>query len=247
VTLKEKNFQKADFGQDGGNIMKANHIIILLVCFTFFSNNVFTQNNDTLIFIKGYVFSQCPRNEIAFGYKQDLLEAIAKYENKKYNRKWLIDIRCSTAFISLQVGNKKIENDFAKEVVCVFSQTSDTAIILPGARDLLCADVDKLKLFFGKGKYNIERENLIINNGFKFSPYYYFDSEPDKLYKIFYLEGYAMYFKDKGWQNNPNKISVGATFGANYTDLLFITKITNYSTIIDLPNLKVWYPYLENE
>jgi hypothetical protein len=58
-----------------------------------------------------------------------------------------------------------------------------------------------------------------------------------------------MHFRNKGRENNPNNISITylSLGDKDYTDLLFVTQITNYSTIIDLPDLKVWYPYLENE
>jgi hypothetical protein len=105
-------------------------------------------------------------------------------------------------------------------------------------------------IFGRKQKYDIAKITVILRAGVKNRvPYYYYYSniENDKFYKIIYLEGYAMHYKEKIKKSKTNLTFQYLLLDKFYTDFFFITQITNYSTIIDLPDLKVWYPYLENE
>jgi hypothetical protein len=218
--------------------------MVFIVFCLIFSNNLLSQKT-TLIYIKGYYIQSCAKKEILYDYNQMLMEKVAKSRNKNFVKYTRIDTDCKKYFIPIQVGDVKLDSSFIEQTIKL--SDSDTIVLI----DWQYRGEDGLTYFFKKHKWNISRVNLIFSESIKFSPYFYFNEidKSDRLYKIVYVEGNAAHFKNRGKNNNPNNVSIMYLgLGDNeYTDLFFITKITNYSTIIDLPNLKVWYPYLENE
>ena len=87
-------------------------------------------------------------------------------------------------------------------------------------------------------KNGIAIDKLKLSVADRFAPYY---DCGENLKRLIYIEGYAKCFDKQTYYNDTK-----ARFYFNDHDVFYlITKITNYSTIIDLPGLNVWYPYLD--
>jgi hypothetical protein len=217
--------------------------LFLLIVLCRISTCMFAQGTDSLIEIKGYYVERLLKQEMVFEYEQ----CIKKERGELYVIP--IDYSNFSFFIPVQVGNnivceKKEITDFFLNFA-PYKQQYDSVYVMPNSK----SDNDFLR------KMNIvitdvSKEICISNLCWNLSPYYEIEGNNEYLFKCIYIEGYALrkhfYEIEKDWQylfchhfNNGNKCKEN-------TEFFFIVKINNYTPYIEVPNLKKWLPYLED-
>ena len=212
--------------------MKNKSFFIVLILFII-SDNMLAQIYDNNIFIKGYLVYTCKKKDVLSLYEQEAIKARAEMTGTKKITKYNACLRCGKHFEPLQMGDNKVDtsavirslqyNNLADTVVFVFIDDYD----MDGC--LECTESEKTSIAIDKLKLSVAD---------RFAPYY---DCGENLKRLIYIEGYAKCFDKQTYYNDTK-----ARFYFNDHDVFYlITKITNYSTIIDLPGLNAWYPYLD--
>jgi hypothetical protein len=207
------------------------------------ANNLVAQDKDTLVRIKGYIFYAYRQSDVKYLYDIEFKKTYAERHKKNFTYEMPFDAPLLKFFIPVQVANNVISvNDIFADTTLY--PINDSVYITPDRHFW----EDGFEFIFGKKykKFDFSHEKCILNAAWKFCPYYENIGNKKSFYKIIYIEGFAKVFV----KTDDNKIKIAFFFGDTYKYgkvFFFINKITNYSTIINLPNLNVWYPYLENE
>jgi hypothetical protein len=90
-------------------VMKRKYIIILISLLCLF-NNAFSQENDTLVRIKGYFFFTYNKEVVISNAQHNLEEERANRANKKYVRPY-DDKAYYANFVPIQIGNNKCDTN----------------------------------------------------------------------------------------------------------------------------------------
>ncbi|MDR3327718.1 MAG: hypothetical protein LBT04_06300 [Prevotellaceae bacterium] len=221
----------------------SNIVFKILVFLVLLPVPVFSQSSDTVVNIKGYFLTTYSKEDIIKGLEYKIM-----HKKTKRNLDGMICVLYGECFVPSAIDSiffdnetilKNIQKDFHYE-------KRDTFYYYPTglSYEYVCK--------FFKLKINDDTllwQKLIIDEArHHLSPYYQFVNMKKTVIKCVYLEGYAVK------KTIPNNGEIARFEGSdewtkketNYVSLFILTKITNYTTIIDLPNLKVWYPYLED-
>ena len=215
---------------------------LMVVCAWVIAINSYASNLKTdtdIIPIKGYICKIVSQKDIRDSYDMKY------YRNKAIRQKkdFLHEINYCTferdIFIPIEINNKQIDF-YIRLYDTPYCSLLDTSYITPenyqyedGLRFILNSPNDTIDL---------DREKGILNAAFSFCPYYEYDSE--RFIRIMYVEGYAT----KITKTQNNQLRINSLLGDTYKNarvFYLITKISYYSTIINLPGFNVWYPYLD--
>lgn len=211
--------------------MKNKVLIVLILLLRY--NNIFAQVDDNNIFIKGYWVYECNKEEVMFLYKQEVIKAKAEIIGTPRKTIYNICLRCEKYFEPLQIGIIKVDTNTVIHNLQYNNNVDTATFIFIDDYDmdgcLKCTESERISIAIDKLKLSVAD---------RFAPYY---DCGKKLKRLIYIEGYAKRFDKQTYYNDPK-----ARFYFNDHDVFYlITKITNYSTIIDLPGLNAWYPYLD--
>jgi len=212
--------------------MKNKSFFIVLILFII-SDNMLAQIYDNSIFIKGYLVYTCKKKDVLSLYEQEAIKARAEITGTKKITKYNICLRCEKYFEPLQIGIIKVDTNTVIHNLQYNNNVDTATFIFIDYYDmdgcLKCTESERISIAIDKLKLSVAD---------RFAPYY---DCGEKLKRLIYIEGYAKCFDKQTYYNDPK-----ARFYFNDHDVFYlITKITNYSTIIDLPGLNAWYPYLD--
>lgn len=215
---------------------------LMVVCAWVIAINSYSSNLKTdtdVIPIKGYICKIVSQKDIRDSYDMKYYRNKAIRQKKDFSHKINYCTFERNIFVPIEINNKKIDFDIRLYDTPYYSLL-DTSYITPenyqygdGLRFILNSPNDTIDL---------DREKSILNAAFSFCPYYEYDSE--RFIRIMYVEGYAT----KITKTQNNQLRINSLFGDTYKNarvFYLITKISYYSTIINLPGFNVWYPYLD--
>lgn len=214
-------------------IMKRNIIFIVFCCIQYY---IFAQDIETLIDIKGYYVTVFSKQEIVFGYEQQ----IKRQKGQSYSTP--IDYNSFSIFIPVQVGNKIVCKEKMIIERILRNVKNDSIYVLPDThnKDLL----KKIKVITS----DISREICILQNALRFSPYYEISSNDSSLFRCTYIEGSAKHMNirqiEKEWQDYLLNICLIDKRNED-PEFFFILKINNYTPYIENLKLKKWLPFLD--
>ena len=212
--------------------MKRQVFFIVLIL-SVINDNMLAQIYDNNIFIKGYLVYTCKKEDVLFLYEQEAIKAKAEITGTKTVTKYNACLRCGKYFEPLQIGDNKVDTSTVLSNLR-YNNIADTATFI----FIYDYDMDGCLECTESEKNGIAIDKLKLSVADRFALYY---DCGEKLKRLIYIEGYAKCFDKQTYLNDPK-----ARFYFNDHDVFYlITKITNYSTIIDLPGLNVWYPYLD--
>lgn len=226
---------KADYGLRKDEIMyKLIFILIFLLSKSLCS---YSQCLDSLVSIKGYYITQFSKDEISFSYDQKIKKT------KGESHSLSVDFKQISFFVPTQInhvstiGEENIVQHFSTDRI-----SKDSIFYIPTDKN-----IEKyIKRMFDL-EIDMSRENCILSEAMRISPYYVIDGDDKYIYKCIYIEGCA---KQKTIQNEEKerfRINLD-TYSINrkspYLNLFFVTEIKSYNPIIDIPKLKRWLPYL---
>ena len=213
--------------------------IILLIAFCTISSCILAQDVDSLIEIKGYYVVRFEKQQIAFGYEQKLKEK----RGESYSIP--IDYESYPFFIPIQVGNNVVcKEDSVTENFLNYIRGESTYVVLH--REHHIDFFKELNL----STIDISKEICIINNCWRISPYYEVEGNEEFLFKCVYIEGKILHKHvrdiEEKWRILVSQTFQGGTYYEN-GELFFIVKINNYTPYLEIPNLKIWLPYLDSD
>jgi len=216
----------------------------LLICFFFYMGiviNLFSQEADSVINIKGYYVTRFLKDEISFSYNQK----INKINGESYSTP--IDYRTVSFFIPLSIDGHVINhmNDLANIISCESNLHKDSIYYLP---------VSKQSEKYIKEATNLDvilsKEICIFSEVGRISPYYINTNTDKYLYKIMFINGEVL--KATVMNTARKRAYLGLDIdnvnkNSPSIELFFIIKINSYSTILNNEGLKEWVPYCEKE
>ncbi|GAB6013541.1 hypothetical protein, partial [Viscerimonas tarda] len=167
--------------------------IILLVALCHIQFNMFAQNVDSLIDIKGYYITVFAKQEIVFSYEQKIKKA------RGVSYATPIDYKQFSFFVPIQIGDKLVcEKDMISELFLHYLQTDSVYVVVNALNKDILKSINILTT-------DISKETCILSNAMQFSPYYEINGDNNSLYKCTYIEGCAQHKHiqeiEKKWQN----------------------------------------------